>query len=171
MLGAFNVRRLSAKRTRLLDGRTEGRQPFDDRLKRRERLVTRDKEVERGFDPAKGLSCLRHLSQGDLSEEKVWRDDDIGNDDICLKIGCCKSHELQGAADDGVEIRHERAKPTAQYPPFGILAAKQRHLLAVLAQTGQREPKIGLVALPRELQLNERLADQMGQPSTNQRKG
>ena len=34
-----------------------------------------------------------------------------------------------------------------------------------MQQAGQREAKIGLVALPPELELNEWLTDQMGQPS------
>jgi hypothetical protein len=58
----------------------------------------------------------------------------------------------------------------SDHPPFSILVTEQRHLLAVFAQAGQREPKIGLVALPPKLELNEWLADQMGQPSANQRK-
>jgi hypothetical protein len=88
---------------------------------------------------------------------------------LACKIVCRKSHELQGAADDGVEVRHERAEPAAQYPLLGILAAQQGHLLAVFAQAGQCEPKIGLVALSRELDLNERLTDQVRQPGAEQR--
>ena len=169
MLGAFNPRRFSAKPTRRLDRRAKCRQPFDDGLVRRERPITRDKEVERGLDPAKGAGRLRHLAKGDLGEKEVGCHDNIRDDHIGLKIGCCKSHELQGAADDGVEVRHERAEPAAQYPLLGILAAQQGHLLAVFAQAGQREPKIRLVAFSRELELNERLADQVGQPSAEQR--
>src|SRR5205814_7830828 len=78
--------------------------------------------------------------------------------------------ELQGAADDGIEVRHDCAEPAAQYPPFSLLPTEQRHLLAVFAQAGQREPKIGLVALLAEFELNEWLADQMGQPSADERK-
>src|SRR6516162_4156575 len=169
MLSAFDTRRLRAKLSRLLNRRTKCRQAFDDSLKRRQRLVTRDKEVEPGLDPAKGAGRLRHLSKADLSEEEIWCDDNIRDNRAGLKIGCRKSQQLQRAADNGVEVGHERAKAAAQYPPFGIFAPQQRYLLAVFAQTGQREPKIGLVALSRELQLNERFADQMGQPRANQR--
>jgi hypothetical protein len=78
------------------------------------------------------------LSKGDLSEEEVWCHDNIGDDHIGLKIGFGKSHKLQSAADNGVEVGHERAEPAAQNLPFGVLAAEQRHLLAVFAQSRQR---------------------------------
>src|SRR5712671_6092284 len=94
-------------RSRNTRSRAECRQTFDDSLVRRQRLIACDKERERGFDPAKGAGRLRHLSKGDLPEEKVWRDDDIGDHHVGLKIGRRKRQELQGAADDGIKVRHD----------------------------------------------------------------
>ena len=168
MLSPFDARRFRAKPTRLVDGRAKCRQTFDDSFVGRERLVACDKESERGFNPAKGAGRLRHLSKGDLPEEKVGRDNNIGDHHVGLKIGRCKRQKLQGAADDGIKVRHDCAEPAAQYPPFGILAAEQCHLLAVFTQAGQREPKIGLVALLPELEPNKWLANQMGQPGANE---
>src|SRR6266850_2162332 len=107
MLNAFDARRFRAEPTRLVDGRAKCRQTFDDSLVRRQRLVARDKESERGFDPAKGAGCLRHLSKGDLSEEEVRRDNNIGDHHVGLKIGRCKRQELYRAADYGIEVRHD----------------------------------------------------------------
>ena len=80
---------------------------FDDRLVRCQRLVARDKESERGFDPAKGAGRLRHLSKGDLPEKEIRRDNNIGDHHVGLKIGRCKSQELHGATDNGIEVRHD----------------------------------------------------------------
>jgi len=107
MFNAFDARRFRAKLTRLVDGRAKCRQTFDDSLVRRQRLVARDKESERGFDPAKGAGRLCHLSKGDLPEEEIRRHDNIGDHHIGLKIARRKSEELHGAADNGVEVRHD----------------------------------------------------------------
>src|SRR6266404_4676022 len=107
MLSVVDARRFRAKLTRLVDGRAKCRQTFDDSLVRRQRLVASDKESERGFDPAKGAGCLRHLSKGDLSEEEVRCDNNIGDHRVGLKIGRCKRQELHRAADYGIEVRHD----------------------------------------------------------------
>src|SRR5260370_40993632 len=79
MLSAFDARWFRAKPPRLVDSRAKCRQTFDNGLVRRQRLVARDKESERGFDPAKGAGRLRHLSKDDLPEEEVRRNDNIGD--------------------------------------------------------------------------------------------
>src|SRR6202045_141015 len=104
MLSAFDARRFRAKPPRLVDSRAKCRQTFDNSLVRRQRLVASDKESERGFNPAKGAGRLRHLSKSDLPEEEVRRDNNIGDYHVSLKIGRCKSQELHGAADNGIEV-------------------------------------------------------------------
>src|SRR4029077_14409902 len=107
MLSVFDARRFRAKLTRLVDGRPKCRQTLDDSFVRRQRLVARDKERERGFDTTKGAGRLRHLSKGDLPEEEVWRDNNIGNHHVGLKIRACKSQKLHVAANNGIEVRHD----------------------------------------------------------------
>src|ERR1700719_814632 len=169
MSSPFDTRRFRAKLTRLINCEAKCRQTFDHSFVSRQRLVACDKEWC-GFDPTERAGRLRHLSKGDLPEEEVRRDNNIGDHCVGLKIGRRKRQELHSAADNGIEVRHDEAEPVAQYPPLGILAAEQRHLLAIFAQTHQREPKIGLVALLAEVEPNEWPADLMGQPSTYYRK-
>src|ERR1700726_297255 len=90
MHSAFDTRRLRAKLTRLVDSQAKCRQTFNHSLVSRQRLVARDKECERGLDPAKRTGRLRHLSKGNLSEEEVGRDNDIADQRIGLKIARCK---------------------------------------------------------------------------------
>src|SRR5215469_4394942 len=107
MLNAFDARRFRAKLTCRLDRGAKCRQTFDYSLVRRQRLVARNKESKRGFDPAKGAGRLRHLSKSDLPEEEVRCDDQIGNNNVGLEIGGCKCQKLQAAADNGIEVRHD----------------------------------------------------------------
>ena len=62
------------------------------------------------------------------------------------------------------------AKISAETPhqgaPFDSFAIEQRDLLAIFAQTREREAKICFIALLREEQARERPADEMGDPRT-----
>ena len=52
---------------------------------------------------------------------------------------------------------------------LGRLAGKQRHFLGVLAQAHEREAEVGFIALLVEIELDQRLADEMGHPGAERR--
>ena len=135
----------------------------------RQRLVARNEERQRALHAREGARRLRHHAERDLVEKIIGRDDDVRDHDAGLEIALRERRQLHVADQDRIIIGDDGRKAGAQNLPLRRLAAQQRHLFGIFAQTRQREAEIGLVTLLLEIEPHQRAADAMGQPCADSR--
>ena len=129
----------------------------------RQRAVGGDEERERILHAVEGGRGLHHPAELNAIRKVGRCDQDVGENNRGLRIGCGEGGQLFGSLHDAVPIIDDATEAGRKPRAFRSLAAKQRDLLGILARAHEVEAEVGLEALLLEIQPDQRPADPMRQ--------
>ncbi len=147
----------------MLQRRGESSQPVDRRLPRREIRIYIDEPGERVGDLPERLPDLHKTAELDRAGEEPGRGHDQRKNDRQLPIERLEPGDLLALEHDLPPVADHRGKALVEPGELFLLAAVERHSLAVLAQPHERKPEVRLEALLIEIEADERLADEVGE--------
>ena len=152
---------------RPIDRCVERGETIEHRLEVREADIRADEEAQRRIDLAESAGDLHQRAEQDLAEKIERRADDEGEVLAHLVVAGGEGGQPLTDVDDAHVIVEHVAESAHGVAGLDGLAAQQRDLLAVFAQTGQTEAEVRLVLLLAEIERDQRMADPMGEPGAD----